>query len=190
MPPAGSLGPPHLRPAGYRNRLRRPETAPLSLRRLPASRGAPGSRVPAAARGPELLWGRDPRSCKAPDPPCASPAPRARLPRAAGRAAAPARRMRPLEAPSDGDTGPPRLLAPPAATSAARGPGTPSVAASVPLGASAATDDLMGEELCPASNCCSKLDGRQHTAGKGYRTGQLHSLLEAGDAQMRLSQQK
>ena len=166
MPPAGSLGPPHLRPAGYRNRLRCPETAPLSPRRLPASLGAPGSRVPAAARGPELLWGRDPRSCKAPDPPCASPAPRARLPRAAGRAAAPARRMRPLEAPSDGDTGPPRLLAPPAATSAARGPGTPSVAASVPLGASAATDDLMGEELCPASNCCSKLDGRQHTAGK------------------------
>ena len=123
MPPAGSLGPPHLRPAGYRNRLRCPETAPLSPRRLPASRGAPGSRVPAAARGPELLWGRDPRSCKAPDPPCASPAPRARLPRAAGRAAAPARRMRPLEAPSDGDTGPPRLLAPPAAPSAARGPG-------------------------------------------------------------------
>ena len=39
-------------------------------------------------------------------------------------------------------------------------------AASVPLGASVGTDDLMGEELCPASNCCSKLDGRQHTAGK------------------------
>ena len=63
-------------------------------------------------------------------------------------------------------------------------------AASVPLGASVGTDDLMGEELCPASNCCSKLDGRQRAAGKGYRTGQLHSLLEAGDAQMRLLQQK
>ena len=63
-------------------------------------------------------------------------------------------------------------------------------AASVPLGASAGTDDLMGEELCPASNCCSKLDGRQRAAGKGYQTGQLHSLLEAGDAQMRLLEQK
>ena len=41
----------------------------------------------------------------------------------AGRAAAPAGEMRPLEAPSDGDTGPPGLLAPPAAPSAARGPG-------------------------------------------------------------------
>ena len=40
-------------------------------------------------------------------------------------------------------------------------------AASVPLGASAGTDDLMGEELCPASNCCSKLNGRQRAAGKG-----------------------
>ena len=59
-------------------------------------------------------------------------------------------------------------------------------AASVPLGASVGTDDLMGEELCPASNCCSKLDGRQRAAGKGYGTGQLHSLLEAGDVQMRL----
>ena len=39
-------------------------------------------------------------------------------------------------------------------------------AAAVPLGASAGTDDLMGEELCPASNCCSKLDGRQRTTGK------------------------
>ena len=119
MPPAGSLGPPHLRPAGYRNRLQCPETAPLFPRRLPASRGAPGSRVPATARGSELLRGRDPRSPKAPGPPCASPAPRARL----RRAAAPAREMRPLEAPSDGDTGPPWLLAPPAAPSAARGPG-------------------------------------------------------------------
>ena len=123
MPPAGSLGPPHLRPAGYRNRLRCPETAPLSPRRLPASRGAPGSRVPAAARGPELLWGLDPRSRPAPGLPCASPASRARLPGAAGRAAAPAGEMQPLEAPSDGDTGPPGLLAPPAAPSAARGPG-------------------------------------------------------------------
>ena len=119
MPPAGSPGPLHFRPAGDRNRLRGPETAPLSPRRLPASRGAPGSRVPATARGSELLRGRDPRSPKAPGPPCASPAPRARL----RRAAAPAREMRPLEAPSDGDTGPPRLLAPPAAPSAARGPG-------------------------------------------------------------------
>ena len=59
-------------------------------------------------------------------------------------------------------------------------------AASVPLGASVGTDDLMGEELCPASNCCSKLDGRPRAAGKGYGTGQLHSLLEAGDAWMRL----
>ena len=25
---------------------------------------------------------------------------------------------------------------------------------------------MMGEELCPASNCCSKLDGRQRAAGK------------------------
>ena len=123
MPPAGSLGPPHLRPAGYRNRLQCPETAPLFPRRLPASRGAPGSRVPAAARGPELLRERDPRSRPAPGPPCALPAPRARLPGAAGRAAAPAGEMRPLEAPSDGDTGPPRLLAPPAAPSAARGRG-------------------------------------------------------------------
>ncbi|XDA73317.1 hypothetical protein R6Z07_003641 [Ovis aries] len=49
-------------PAGDRKRLRGTETAPLSPRRLPASRGAPGSRVPAAARGPELLRGRDPRS--------------------------------------------------------------------------------------------------------------------------------
>ena len=40
-------------------------------------------------------------------------------------------------------------------------------AASVLLGASVGTDDLMGEELCPASNCCSKLDGRQRAAGKG-----------------------
>ena len=40
-------------------------------------------------------------------------------------------------------------------------------AASVPLGASADTDDLMGEELCPASNCYSKLDGRQRAARKG-----------------------
>ena len=63
-------------------------------------------------------------------------------------------------------------------------------AASVPLGASVGTDDLMGEELCPASNCYSKLDGCQRAAGKGYGTGQLHSLLEAGDAQMRLLQQK
>ena len=39
-------------------------------------------------------------------------------------------------------------------------------AASVPLGASVGTDDVMGEELCPASNCCSKLDGRQRTTGK------------------------
>ena len=48
-------------------------------------------------------------------------------------------------------------------------------AASVPLGASAGTDDLMGEELCPASNCCSKLDGRQRAAGKGVpdRTASL-----------------
>ena len=122
MPPAGSPGPPHLPPAGDRNRLRSPETAPLSPRRLPASRGAPGSRVPAAARGPELLRGRDPRSRPAPGPPCASPAPRARLPGAAGRAAAPAREMRPLEAPSDADTGPPGLLAPPPAPAAARGP--------------------------------------------------------------------
>ena len=63
-------------------------------------------------------------------------------------------------------------------------------AASVPLGTSAGTDDLMGEELCPASNCYSKLDGRQRAAGRGYLTAQLHSLLEAGDAQMRLLQQK
>ena len=123
MPPAGYPGPPHLRPAGYRNRIRGPETAPLSPRRLPASQGAHGSLVPAAASGPELLRGRDPRSHPAPGPPCVSPAPRARLPGAAGRAAAPAREMQPLEAPSDGDTGPPGLLAPPAAPSAARGPG-------------------------------------------------------------------
>ena len=100
-----------------------PKTAPLSPRRLPASQGAHGSRVPAAASGPELLRGRNPRSHPAPGPPCASPAPRARLPTADDRAAAPAGEMRPLEAPSDGDTGPPRLLAPPAAPSAARGPG-------------------------------------------------------------------
>lgn len=123
MPPAGSPGPPHLWPAGDRNRLRGPETAPLSSRRLPASRGAPGSRVPAAARGLELLRERDPRPRPALGPPCASPAPRARLPAAAGREAAPAGEMRPLEAPSDRDTGPLRLLAPPAATSATRGPG-------------------------------------------------------------------
>ena len=48
---AGSPGPPHLRPAGDRNSFRGPETAPLSPRRLPSSWGAPGSRVPAAARG-------------------------------------------------------------------------------------------------------------------------------------------
>ena len=48
-------------------------------------------------------------------------------------------------------------------------------AASVPLGASVGTDGLMGEELCPASNCCSKLDGRQRAAGKGVpdRTASL-----------------
>ena len=123
MPPAGSPGRPHLRPARHRNRLWGTDTAPLSPRRLPASRGAPGSRVPAAARGPELLWGRDPRSRPALGPLCASPAPRARIPCAAGREVAPAREMRPLEASSDGYTGPPRLLAPPAAPSAARGPG-------------------------------------------------------------------
>ena len=121
MPPAGSPDPPHLRHAGDRNRLRGTETAPLSPRRLPASRGAPGSRVPAAARVPELLRGQDPRSRPTPGPPCASPAPRARLPGAAGREAAPAGEMRPLETPSDRDTGPPQLLAPPAAPSAARG---------------------------------------------------------------------
>ena len=123
VPPAGSPGPPHLRPAGYRNRLRGPEIAPLSPRRLPASQGAHGSRVLAAASGPELLRGRNPRSHPAPGPPCVSPAPRPRLPGAAGREAAPAGEMRPLEAPSDGDTGPPQLLAPPAAPSAARGRG-------------------------------------------------------------------
>ena len=122
MSPAGSPGPPHLPSAGDRNRLRGTETAPLSPRRLPASRGAPDSRVPAAARGPELLRGRDPRSRPALGPPCASPAPRARLSGEAGRAAAPAREMRPLEAPSDADTGPPGLLAPPPAPAAARGP--------------------------------------------------------------------
>ena len=121
MPPAGSPGRPHLRPARHRNRLWGTETAPLSPRRLPASRGAPGSRVPAAARGPELLWGRDPRPRPALGPLCSSPAPRARIPCAAGREVAPAREMRPLAASSDGDTGPPRLLAPPAAPSAARG---------------------------------------------------------------------
>ncbi|XDA69633.1 hypothetical protein R6Z07F_000005 [Ovis aries] len=89
----------------------------------PGFSGAPGSRVPAAARGPELLRGPDPRSRPAPGRPCASPAPRAQLPGAAGRAAAPAREMQPLEAPSDADTGPPGLLAPPAAPAAARGPG-------------------------------------------------------------------
>ena len=51
--------------------------------------------------------------------------------------------------------------------------------ASVPLGASAGTDDLMGEELCPASNCCSKLDGRQRAAGKGVRDNTA-SLLAGG----------
>ena len=52
-------------------------------------------------------------------------------------------------------------------------------AASVPLGASAGTDDLMGEELCPASNCCSKLDGRQRAAGKGV-PDRTASLLAGG----------
>ena len=49
----------------------------------------------------------------------------------------------------------------------------------VPLEASAGTDDLMGEELCPASNCCSKLDGRQRAAGKGVRDNTA-SLLAGG----------
>ena len=81
---------------------------------LPSSSGGQGPGEPAGT-GPQIR--------PAPIPPCASPAPRARLPGAAGRAAAPAGEMRPLEAPSDGDTGPPRLLAPPAAPSAARGRG-------------------------------------------------------------------
>ena len=51
-------------------------------------------------------------------------------------------------------------------------------AASVLLGASVGTDDLMGEELCPASNCCSKLDGRQRAVGK--RVPERPASLPAG----------
>ena len=130
----GVPGPKHLRPAGDRNRLRGSETAPLSPRRLPASRGAPSSRVPAAARGPEFLRGRDPLWVRGPQN-------TVRL----GWSSAVRVRLSGLDSSSRAGAG---------------------KAASVPLGASVGTDDLMGEELCPASNCCSKLDGRQRAAGK------------------------
>ena len=55
-----------------------PGDRPALSCRLPASLGSSGSRVPAAARGPELLRERDPRPRPAPGPSCASPAPRAR----------------------------------------------------------------------------------------------------------------
>ncbi|XDC54384.1 hypothetical protein R6Z07M_005566 [Ovis aries] len=81
--------------------------------------GLPGS---SGGQGPGAPAGTGPQIPPCPGPPCASPAPRALLPGAAGRAAVPAREMRPLEAPSDADTGPPRLPAPPPAPAAALGP--------------------------------------------------------------------
>ncbi|XDA69635.1 hypothetical protein R6Z07F_000007 [Ovis aries] len=94
-------------------RLSSPPPAFSGRTRLPGSSGGQGPGAPAGT-GPQIPPG--------PGPPCASPAPRALLPGAAGRAAVPAREMQPLEAPSDADTGPPRLPAPPAAPAAAPGP--------------------------------------------------------------------
>lgn len=76
MPPAGPPCPPS-RPAGDSDRLRGPEAARLSPRRLPAAWGALGCQVPApaaAARDPELLQGWHSGSRPAPGPPCESPA--------------------------------------------------------------------------------------------------------------------
>lgn len=126
MPPAGPPGHPPSRSAGNWDPSPRPGAARLSPRLLPASRGAAGCRVPApaeAARGPEFLRGQDSGSRPAPCSQCDSPGSRARLPGAAGRAAAPVGETRPPDAPSGGDTGPPPLLASPAAPSAAREPG-------------------------------------------------------------------
>ena len=96
---------------GDRPALSSPTLLFLGRTRLPSSSGG---------QGPDLLRGRAPDPAR---PPCASPAPRARTPGAAGQTASLVGEIRPLEAPSDGDTGPPGLLAPPAAPSAARGPG-------------------------------------------------------------------
>ena len=109
-----------LRGIGPVSGARRPPRSLLAASRLLGAHPAPGFQRRPGAR----------RSCGDGSPDPARPRalrarrlPRARLPGVAGRAAAPAGEMKPLEAPSDGDTGPPGLLAPPAAPSAARGPG-------------------------------------------------------------------